>query len=116
MYKFATHTWNPIKGVCHHGCKYCYMHPTWEKYRMGKPTLRQEEFTTNLNEGQRIFVGSSTDMFAENIKSDWMSECRIIAQLIMRTSHKASTLFISSNQRILNESCNSLITLFSNTQ
>ena len=37
---------------------------------MGKPTLRQEEFTTNLNEGQRIFVGSSTDMFAENIKSD----------------------------------------------
>lgn len=39
---------------------------------MGKPTLRQEEFTTNLNEGQRIFVGSSTDMFAENIKSDWI--------------------------------------------
>ena len=72
MYKFVTHTWNPIKGVCHHGCKYCYMHPTWDKYRMGKPTLRQEEFTTNLNEGERIFVGSSTDIFAENIKDKWI--------------------------------------------
>lgn len=72
MYKFVTHTWNPIKGVCHHGCKYCYMHPTWDKYRMGKPTLRQEEFTTNLNEGERIFVGSSTDIFAENIKDKWV--------------------------------------------
>ena len=24
MYEFVTHTWNPIKGICPHGCKYCY--------------------------------------------------------------------------------------------
>ena len=25
MYEFVTHTWNPIKGKCFHGCTYCYM-------------------------------------------------------------------------------------------
>lgn len=25
MYEFVTHTWNPIKGKCSHGCTYCYM-------------------------------------------------------------------------------------------
>ena len=74
MYKFVTHTWNPIKGVCHHGCRYCYMHPIWKKYRMGKPSFIQPEFTPNLNEGQRIFVGSSTDLFAENIKAEWIKQ------------------------------------------
>lgn len=39
---------------------------------MDKPTFSQKEFTTNLNEGQRIFVGSSTDMFAGNIKDKWI--------------------------------------------
>lgn len=31
IHKFVTHTWNPNKGVCHHGCKYCYMQPTSEQ-------------------------------------------------------------------------------------
>ena len=29
--KFAILTWNPNKGICHHGCKCCYMQPTSEQ-------------------------------------------------------------------------------------
>ena len=25
MYDFVTHTWNTVKGLCPHGCSYCYM-------------------------------------------------------------------------------------------
>ena len=31
IHKFVTHTWNPNKGICHHGHKYCYMQPTREQ-------------------------------------------------------------------------------------
>jgi len=34
----------------------------------------EKELKTNLGEGNFIFVGSSTDMFAEDVKSDWIKK------------------------------------------
>ena len=68
MYKFITHTWNTIKGECPQGCSYCYM-KRWGK----QPPLHfdETELKTDLGKGNFIFVGSSCDMFAENIPFEW---------------------------------------------
>ena len=61
MYEFVTHTWNPIKGICPHQCKYCYMRNLLSENYKCEPVLVEEEFNRNLNEGKVIFVGSSID-------------------------------------------------------
>ena len=68
MYSFVTHTWNTVKGECPHSCSYCYMH-RWGKQ---KPVhFDEKELKTNLGKGNFIFVGSSCDMFAEDIDTAW---------------------------------------------
>ena len=68
MYKFITHTWNPIKGKCLHDCAYCYM-KSIPQY--SKPMLIEYELTKTLNYNT-IFLGSSTDVFANNISPEWI--------------------------------------------
>jgi len=68
MYSFCTHTWNPIKGRCSHACKYCYMKPFWKS----DVHLDEKELKTLLGGGNFIFVGSSTDMFADDIPNEWI--------------------------------------------
>lgn len=68
MYGFVTHTWNPIKGKCRHDCEYCYM-KVWKQ----KPIrLVEKELKDVLGDGNFIFVGSSTDMFADDVPVDWI--------------------------------------------
>lgn len=64
MYDFITHTWNTIKGECPHGCSYCYM-KRWGK----QPPLHfdEKELKTDLGQWNFIFVGSSCDMFADDV-------------------------------------------------
>lgn len=71
MYKFINFTWNPIKGKCLHDCSYCYMKQINPDAK--EPRLTEYEFNTNLGYGRSIFIGSSTDMFAENIPSEWIA-------------------------------------------
>jgi DNA repair photolyase len=78
MYKFITHTFNAIKGECHHGCAYCYM----KRWGAQKPAhLDERALRVNLGDGNYIFVGSSIDMFSEKIPNLWIdrviSVCRI---------------------------------------
>lgn len=64
MYEFITHTWNTIKGECYHDCSYCYM----KRFgKLNKVRFDAKELKTDLGTGNFIFVGSSCDMFAENI-------------------------------------------------
>ncbi len=72
MYNFITHTWNPVKGKCSHDCSYCYMSKIQPNAKA--PRLALNELNTYLGEGNSIFIGSSTDMFAENIPSEWITE------------------------------------------
>lgn len=67
MYPWVTHTWNPIKGKCPHDCIYCYM----KAYKQPELHLDEKELKTDLGQGNIIFVGSSCDMWAKEVSSNW---------------------------------------------
>jgi len=75
MYPFVTHTWRPIRGKCPHGCSYCFMNRWGE---LPPLHLDEKDLKTKLidpktgKQGLFIFVGSSTDMWAEGIDEDWI--------------------------------------------
>jgi DNA repair photolyase len=69
MYEFITHTWNTVKGACYHDCSYCYM-KRWGK--LNPVHFDEKELKTDLGTGNFIFVGSSCDMFAEDIPEYWI--------------------------------------------
>ena len=69
MYEFVTHTWNTVKGACPHDCSYCYM-KKWGK--LNPVRFDEKELKTDLGEGNFIFVGSSCDMFADEMPNKWI--------------------------------------------
>ena len=73
MYDFITHTSNPIKGLCPHKCGYCYMRAIFRHYH-GDETLRLDEYELKVNYGKNkfIFLGTSTDMFADAVPTEWI--------------------------------------------
>ncbi len=73
MYDFITHTSNPIKGLCPHECSYCYMRAIFRHYH-GDETLRLDEYELKVNYGKNkfIFLGTSTDMFADAVPTEWI--------------------------------------------
>jgi hypothetical protein len=74
MYDFITHTWNPIKGQCSHGCSYCYMVKLRKRFNQKEKAahLDEKELKTNLGEGNYIFAGSSCDIFTRSIRAEWI--------------------------------------------
>ncbi|MCJ7829055.1 MAG: phage Gp37/Gp68 family protein [Dehalococcoidia bacterium] len=70
MYGFVTHTWNPIRGECPHDCAYCYM----KVYKQPELHFAEEEMRTKLGHHNFIFVGSSTDMWAEAVPDLWIAK------------------------------------------
>lgn len=69
MYEWINSTWNTVKGECPHGCTYCYM-KRWGKQ---KPMRFDEgELKTDLGSGNFIFVGSSCDLFADDVPPEWI--------------------------------------------
>jgi hypothetical protein len=70
MYPWVTHTWNVIKGKCPHDCSYCYM----KRYPQPKLHFDEKELKTDLGHGNFIFVGSSCDMWAEEIPNEWIAK------------------------------------------
>jgi len=69
MYGFVTHTWNPVTGKCSHNCNYCYMKVF---KNLGELRLNEKTLKDDLGRGNTIFVGSSTDMFAEDVPTEWI--------------------------------------------
>jgi len=69
MYEFVTHTFNCIKGRCSHDCSYCFM-KRWG--RQNPLHFDDSELRTDLGSGNFIFVGSSTDDYAEGVPSEWI--------------------------------------------
>jgi protein gp37 len=63
MYPWITHTWNPIRGKCPHDCSYCYMKRI---PNVGELRFVEKEMNTNLGKGNKIFVGSSTDIWTDD--------------------------------------------------
>lgn len=71
MYDFVTHTWNAIKGKCYHDCSYCYMKRWGGLNPVG---FDEKELKTDLGKWNFIFVGSSCDMFSNNIPDEWVNK------------------------------------------
>jgi DNA repair photolyase len=69
MYPFITDTWNIVRGICSHFCTYCYMRENGFKHYI---KFVEDELKTDLGTDKFIFVGSSCDLFAKNIPSEWI--------------------------------------------
>ena len=69
MYEFVNKTYNTIKGQCYHDCAYCFM-KRWGK--LNPVRLDERELKADLGTGNFIFVGSSCDMWAQNIPDEWI--------------------------------------------
>ena len=67
-------TWNVVKGECYHNCSYCYCKKIAKRFNKVQKPVRfdEKELKTNLGSGNSIFVGSSCDMFSDNIPSAWI--------------------------------------------
>lgn len=87
MYGFVSHTWNPIKGECSHDCKYCYM-KIWKQ----KPIrLVEKELQDDLGKDNFIFVGSSTDMFADDVNPDWIRRVLCLCNVFIKNKYLFQT-------------------------
>ena len=73
MFGFVSHTWNAIKGECLHLCLYCFMIALDNRFdKWGDIRLDEKELRISLGKDNFIFVGSSTDMWAANVPSEWI--------------------------------------------
>ena len=76
MYSWCDFTWNPIRGKCPHACVYCFM----KDRDVGPLRLDEKALADSLGSGRTIFVGSSTDMWADAVRGDriWqvLNKCR----------------------------------------
>lgn len=76
MYPWVSHTWNPIKGKCPHDCSYCYM----KRFPQKELRLDEKALLDDLGKGNFIFVGSSTDMWAEGVPDEWIHKVIVKCQ------------------------------------
>lgn len=90
MYPFVSHTWNPIRGKCPHGCVYCFM----KGRDVGPLRLEEKALEDNLGSGRTIFVGSSTDMWAATVPSDWIH--RVLDVIDAHTEWAQNTFIFQS--------------------
>lgn len=75
MYEWIDSTWNPIKGACLHDCSYCYMKKWGKLNPIHLDNKEFKEFDRDIKkhgDNQTIFVGSSCDIFADDIPSEWI--------------------------------------------
>ena len=74
MYDFISHTCNPIKGLCPHECSYCYMYGIYTRYKNldSRMRLDEKELCESYGREKFIFIGSSTDMYANEVPTEWI--------------------------------------------
>lgn len=87
MYPFVTHTWNPIRGKCPHECVYCYM----KDKPVGELRLDEKALNDNLGEGKTIFVGSSTDMWAGKVPTEWIDQVLVSCKKMLNNTYLFQT-------------------------
>ena len=111
MYDFVTHTWNTIKGECYHDCTYCYM-KRWGK--LNPVRFDEKELKTDLGTGNFIFVGSSCDMWAQNIPDEWIAKTICHCDKFNENSYLFQTKNPRNIRRILVPNSHVCVTLETN--
>ena len=76
-------TWNGMYGICSYGCSYCFNRRWWKIW--GKMRLNERALEDNLGSGRNLFVGSSCDMFAENIPNEWIRKVLVHCNMFDNT-------------------------------
>lgn len=76
MYSWTNYTYNPIRGRCKHDCSYCSIKDIAKRFDKPQEPIHlvESELKTNLGEGNIIFVGSSCDIMASDVPSEWISK------------------------------------------
>jgi DNA repair photolyase len=73
MYTWIDETINPITGRCPHQCIYCYMTKGKMKLVSSQALhLSENQFQCIRGKEKVIFIGSSTDAFAEEVPGEWI--------------------------------------------
>lgn len=78
MYEFAESV-NFLHGECSHKCTYCstkslMRFPVMQKCYTGKLRLNTKAFEKNLGKGKTIFVCGQNDLFAYNVKWEYIQD------------------------------------------
>lgn len=85
---FVTHTINFIKGACYHDCSYCYCKKYLkEGQRLPPLRLDEKELKSNLGKGNKIFTGSGTDIFAQDVPSRWIIDSLLTCNSFMENDY-----------------------------
>ena len=81
MYSWVTHCHTHLGGKCPHGCSYCWVQKLPKSVREGKYSgplrLYEKDLIAKLGKGKTIFIGHCTDMWAEQVPTEFIS--RILA-------------------------------------
>jgi len=74
MFEFVDQTWNPIGARCPFQCVYCWAQSAnglINRYKLkkyfGKPVLYEKTLNQKFKDGETVFVGDMTDIFAPNV-------------------------------------------------
>ena len=81
MYEFVTYMYNPIRGICKHGCTYCYVPDIAARFNQTlKPLfLDEKDLKKNLRKGETIFVCHTCDLMADDVPAEWIE--KVLAHL-----------------------------------
>jgi protein gp37 len=74
--EWCTRSWNPVTG-CLHNCPYCYAAKIYKRFKRSfEPAFHPEKLgePTKIKEPQKIFVGSTTDLFGNFIPDEWIKQ------------------------------------------
>ncbi len=79
---------NPVKGLCPMACPYCYARRMYKRFKWDE-TIRFDEYALYEafdifrrhfgKERQRIFVGSTMELFGDWVKPEWMGRILQVA-------------------------------------
>jgi len=71
--EWCDYTVNPVKGICPMACPYCYARAMYKRFKWN-PEIRLDLSVFDpltFIKGKRIFVGSTMELFHDDIPDDW---------------------------------------------
>lgn len=93
--EWCDYTWNPVTG-CLHSCPYCYAAKIYKRFKKSfEPTFHPEKLSElgKVKTPQKIFVGSTTDLFGEWVPDEWIKD--VVEACKKASQHKY--IFLTKN-------------------
>ena len=91
--EWCDYTINPVKGLCPMACSYCYARRMYKRFKWN-PEIRYDDsvFNNLPKEPSRIFVGSTIDLFHDDIDGNF---CFILDHVRKNSQH--TFIFLTKN-------------------